>query len=125
MEPDLNTAIPGDVRDTTTPRAIATTLGRYVLGDVLPRYDRDLLRALMIGNTTGDALIRAGVPDAWTVADKTGSADYGVRNDIAVAFPPGRSPVLLAVLTTRDEVDEPYDDAAVAAATRAAVRALE
>jgi beta-lactamase class A len=124
IEPDLNTAVPGEVRDTTTPRAIATTVGRYVLGNALPRYDRKLLRALMVTNTTGDKLIRAGVPEGWVVADKTGAASYGVRNDVAVAFPPGRAPVLIAVMTRRDKVDDPYDDALVADATRIAIDAL-
>ena len=123
-EPALNTAIPGERRDTTTPRAIADTVGAYVLGKALPHHDRELLRTMMIGNTTGDALIRAGVPEGWVVADKTGSADYGVRNDVAVAFPPGRSPVLIAVLTRRDRVDAPSDDAVVAEATLIAVDAL-
>jgi beta-lactamase class A len=125
IEPDLNTAVPGEVRDTTTPRAIATTVGKYVLGSVLPRHDRELLRTLMVTNTTGDALIRAGVPAGWVVADKTGAAKYGVRNDVAVAFPPGRAPVLIAVMTRRDRVDDTYDDAVVAEATRIAVDALD
>ncbi|MBD8605511.1 class A beta-lactamase [Aeromicrobium sp. CFBP 8757] len=124
IEPDLNSAVPGEVRDTTTPRAIATTVGAYVLGDTLPASDRDLLRTLMVGSTTGDELIRAGVPDRWVVADKTGSADHGVRNDVAVAFPPGRAAVLIAVMTSRDDVDAPSDDAVVAPATRIAVDAL-
>jgi len=124
IEPDLNTAVPGEVRDTTTPRALATTVGTYVVGRALPPSDRTLLRTMMVNNTTGDALIRAGVPDSWLVADKTGSADYGVRNDVAVAYPPGRAPVLIAVMTTRDQVDEPYDDAVVADATALAVDQL-
>lgn len=123
-EPDLNTAVPGDVRDTTTPKALATTVGRYVVGHALPRHDRALLRTTMIRNTTGDALIRAGVPDTWVVADKTGSADYGVRNDVAVAYPPGRSPILIAVMTSRDQVDDAHDDAVVADAARLAAQAL-
>jgi beta-lactamase class A len=124
-EPDLNTAVPGDVRDTTTPRTIATTVGAYVVGDTLPKDDRELLRTLMVANTTGDGLIRAGVPDGWVVADKTGGASYGVRNDVAVAFPPGRAPVLIAVMTRRTRADDTYDDAAVADATRIAIGALD
>lgn len=124
VEPDLNTAVPGDVRDTTTPRAIATTVGTYLLDDILPADDRQFLRTTMVANTTGDALIREGVPDGWVVADKTGSADHGVRNDVAVAFPPGRAPVLIAVMTSRDAVDDASDDAVVADATRVAVDAL-
>jgi beta-lactamase class A len=125
LEPDLNTAVPGEARDTTTPRAIATTVGAYLLDETLPADDRELLRSLMVTNTTGDDLIRAGVPDDWVVADKTGGAAYGVRNDVAVAFPPGRGPVLIAVMTRRGQADDPYDDAVVAEATRIAVGALD
>ena len=53
-------------------------------------------------STTGTALIRAGVPQGWVVADKTGAGSYGTRNDIAVVRPPGRDPVVMAVLTSRD-----------------------
>ncbi|AWB92098.1 class A beta-lactamase [Aeromicrobium chenweiae] len=123
-EPDLNTATPGDVRDTTTPKALATTVGTYVVGRALPRHDRDLLRTTMTNNTTGDALIRAGVPDGWVVADRTGGASHGVRTAVAVAFPPGRSPVLIAVMSRRDQADDEYDDGVVADATRVAVDAL-
>lgn len=124
VEPELNTAIPGDVRDTTTPRALAKTVGSYVVGHALPRHDRDLLRSMMVNNTTGDDLIRAGVPDGWVVADKTGSADYGVRNDVAIAYPPGRDPVLISVMSSRDQVDKPYDNAVIADATRLAIDGL-
>ena len=116
--------MPGEARDTTTPRAIGTTVGAYVLGDTLPRYDRDVLRTLMVANTTGDGLIRAGVPDGWVVAGKTGGATYGIRNDVAVAFPPGRAPALIAVMTRRPQADDAHDDAVVAEATRIAIGAL-
>lgn len=123
-EPELNTAVPGDPRDTTTPEALATALGEYVLGDALPRADRRLLENTLRRTETGDALIRAGVPGSWRVGDKTGSAAYGTRNDVAVLRPPGRAPILLAVLTTHDSPEAATDDALVAAATRVAVRAL-
>lgn len=123
-EPDLNTAVPGDSRDTTTPVALAETLGAYVLGDVLPRADRRLLDRVLRRTTTGDALIRAGVPQGWRVGNKTGSARYGTRNDVAVIRPPGRAPILLAVMTTHDEADAATDDALVAEATSIVVDEL-
>ena len=75
-------------------------------------------------STTGDTLIRAGVPRGWRVGDKTGSAAYGTRNDVAVIRPPGREPILLAIMTTHDEADAATDDALVAGATRIVVEAL-
>ncbi|NEN78951.1 class A beta-lactamase [Nocardioides zeae] len=126
-EPDLNTAVPGDVRDTSTPRALARSLASYTLGCVLAPDRRAELVDLLVRNTTGDALVRAGAPDGWTVGDKTGSAAYGTRNDIAVAWPPAgsnRSPVVIAVLTSGDEADDPTHDALVADATRVTFAAL-
>ncbi|QCR45208.1 class A beta-lactamase [Curtobacterium sp. SGAir0471] len=127
VEPDLNTAVPGDPRDTTTPAQSATDLRAVLLGDALDPDDRALLRSAMAGTTTGDGTIRAGVPDGWSVADKTGTASYGVRNDIAVVEPPGRDPIVLVVFTTRDGAgaDDESSDALVAAATRVAVQSID
>lgn len=126
VEPDLNTAVPGDPRDTTTPAQSAADLRAVLLGDALDPDDRALLRSAMAGTTTGDGTIRAGVPDGWSVADKTGTASYGVRNDIAVVQPPGRDPIVLVVFTTRDGAgaDAEPSDALVAAATRMAVQSV-
>ena len=123
-EPDLNTAVPGDVRDTTSPEALANSLAGYVLGDVLPPADRRLLDRALRRTSTGDALIRAGVPRTWRVGNKTGAAGYGTRNDVAVIRPPGRAPILLAILTTHDTADAKTDDELVAAATRIVVEEM-
>lgn len=125
VEPELNEATPGDRRDTTTPERFATGLRTVLLGDALDAADRRVLRAAMLGNTTGDATIRAGVDPSWRVADKTGTASYGVRNDIAVVTPPGRAPIVLVVMSSRSDPGAEPSDALVAAATRAAVAALD
>lgn len=123
-EPDLNDWSPADPRDTSTPRALATDLAAYVLGDALDEADRELLVGWMTASTTGAALVRAGVPDGWTVADKSGQASHGTRNDIAVVRPPGGEPIVIAVLTSRDAPDAEPLDAAVARATALVVDAL-
>jgi beta-lactamase class A len=123
-EPELNEATPGDPRDTSTPRALATDLERFVLGDALDAGDRDTFTAWLVGNTTGDALIRAGVPEGWTVGDKTGSAAYGTRNDIAVLWPTDGAPIVLAIFSSRATPDAEHDDALLARATTVAVEAL-
>jgi beta-lactamase class A len=124
-EPTLNTAIPGERRDTTTPRAIARDLRAFVLGSALTPPRRALLARWMVGNTTGDKYVRAGVPAGWVVADKTGSAAYGTRNDIAVVWPTQGRPIVIAVLSDRRrDPTRASDDALIARATRAAVRAL-
>jgi beta-lactamase class A len=123
-EPDLNEAVPGDDRDTTTPRAIAGDLRAYALGDALDADDRALLVGWLRANTTGAALIRAGVPAGWEVGDKTGNGAYGTRNDIAVLWPPDRAPIVLAVMSSRAEQDAEHDDALIARAAAVVVDAL-
>ena len=120
----LNEAVPGDVRDTSTPRAMATALRAFLLGDALPADSRAVLEGWMRGNTTGATLIRAGVPAGWTVADKTGAGNYGTRNDLAVAWPPSGAPVILAVMSTKDVQDASHEDGLIAQATSAAFAAL-
>jgi beta-lactamase class A len=124
IETALSEGAPGDLRDTTSPRAFAADLRKYVLGDALPAGDRDLLTGWLRTNRTGDTTIRAGVPKDWVVGDKTGTGGYGTRNDIAVLWPPGRKPILLAVMSTRGKKDATSDDRLIAEATRTAVTAL-
>ncbi|GAA2677624.1 beta-lactamase class A [Actinosynnema pretiosum] len=126
VETELNEAVPGDLRDTSTPEALASDLRRYAVdADVLADDRRELLVSTMRANTTGDEVIRAGVPQGWVVADKTGSAGYGGRNDIAVVWPPDRAPIVLAVLSGRATVDAEHDNALLAEATRVVVDLLD
>ncbi|WUK36383.1 class A beta-lactamase [Nocardia cyriacigeorgica] len=123
-ETELNTAIPGDERDTTTPAALAADYRALVVGDVLGEPERAQLTSWLVANTTGGTRIRAGLPADWTVGDKTGSPAYGSALDVAVAWPPGRAPIVIAVLTTKSEQDAEPDNELVADATRAVVGAL-
>ncbi|MFD1049914.1 class A beta-lactamase, partial [Kibdelosporangium lantanae] len=70
-ETALNETNPGDLRDTTTPHAMALSVRGFTLGSLLPQEKRTLLTDMMRANTTGGELIRAGVPTDWQVADKT------------------------------------------------------
>lgn len=106
-EPELNSAVPGDDRDTTSPRAIAADYRELVLGSRLDDMDRALLTSWLVGNTTGDTRIRAGLPADWRVGDKTGAGRYGVVNDVAIAWPPSTAPIVLAALSARPTTDAP------------------
>ncbi|MBV8931018.1 MAG: serine hydrolase, partial [Kutzneria sp.] len=107
-----------------TPRAMASTLRAFALGDALPADKRDVLVGMMQANTTGDALIRAGVPAGWQVGDKTGTADYGTRNDIALVWPPRRAPIVLVILSDRPAKDAAFDDKLTAQAAAVALKAF-
>jgi beta-lactamase class A len=123
-EPELNSNPPGDPRDTTTPRAVAADYRALVLGDALPAGRRALLKDWLLRNRTGDARIRAGVPRGWTVADKTGTGEWGRANDVAVLWPDRGAPLVLAVLTDRPDRDATPSEPLIAEATRRTLTAL-
>ncbi|AOS62352.1 class A beta-lactamase [Actinoalloteichus hymeniacidonis] len=125
-EPTIVEATPGDPRDTTSPRAIGTDYHDIVLGAALPAEKRDFLRDLLERNATlaGEQRIRAGLPAGWTVADKTGTGDYGTANDIGIVWPPDAEPIAIAIMSSKDERDARYDNALLAAATEYVVDML-
>ena len=123
-ETELNSAIPGDVRDTASPASMAHSLQQLLLGNSLPAPQRQQLDAWMRGNTTGDKRIRAGVPAGWQVADKTGSGAYGSVNDIGVAYPPSGAPLVIAVYYTREQKNADTNQDIITAATRIVTAAL-
>lgn len=118
FETELNSAIPGDIRDTSTARALATNMKALTVDHVLPNDKRSILTDWMKGNTTGDELIRAAVPEGWEVGDKTGAGAYGTRNDIAIVWPPNRDPIIIAILSSRDTENATYDNELIAKAAK-------
>jgi beta-lactamase class A len=116
-EPELNTAEPGRVTDTTSPRAIGQSYARLTLGHALNRADADQLTNWLLANTTGANRIRAGLPAAWGWGDKTGSGKYSSTNDVGIAFPPGRAPIVIAVLSTKKDSPEGGADEPLVAKT--------
>ena len=123
-EPALNSAEPWRVTDTTSPRAIARTYARLVLGDVLAADKRERLTGWLLANTTSAHRFRAGLPKGWTVADKTGTGDHGTTNDVGVTWPPGRAPIVLSVLSTKPASAAPADEPLVATAAAAVAAPL-
>lgn len=122
-ETELNSAIPGDPRDTSTPAAMARSLQSLVLDGTLPLAQREQLQEWLRGNTTGANRIRAGIPANWQIGDKTGTGDYGTANDIAVIWPPTRAPIILAIYHTQRRADAKPSDGVIAAAARIVVNA--
>ncbi|MGV0742264.1 class A beta-lactamase [Mycolicibacterium sp. XJ870] len=103
-EIELNSAIPGDPRDTSTPAALAIGYRALLEGDALLPPQRNQLQEWMRANQTSS--MRAGLPAGWTTADKTGSGDYGSTNDVGMAYGPGGERLLLAIMT-RSQTDDP------------------
>jgi beta-lactamase class A len=105
IETELNEAAPGDPRDTTCPNAMAANFERLLIGDVLPPKARDQLESWLLANKTGDSRLRARLPQGWRVGDKTGSGEHGTANDVAIVWPPGQAPLIVAVYLTGATVD--------------------
>jgi beta-lactamase class A len=111
-ETEMNNVPPGEVRDTTSPRAFAQTMAKLLAGDdILKPASRDRLVQWMIDTKTGGKRIRAGLPASWKSGDKTGTANspnYNNKtNDVAIFWPPARLPL---IVTAYYEADGKYDE---------------
>lgn len=117
-EPELNTATPGDKRDTSSPSAMAASIKQLAFGNILASKEKALFVDWLKGNKTGNSRIRAGTPNGWLVGDKTGTCNYGTTNDIGIVWLPDGSPILLAVYFTQFNKDASARDDVIAEATR-------
>jgi len=99
-EPGLALVLSGDQRDTTTPAAMARQVQRITTGQLLADHSRQRLLQWMQNTRTGTRRLRAGLPAHWQAGNKTGTGlgagTTNKCNDVAVAFPPGRSAVVVA-----------------------------
>jgi beta-lactamase class A len=110
-EPELNRVGPGEIHDTTSPKAMAHSLSKILTGNVLSPASRDTLIGWMIDTETGLKRIRAGLPASWRAGDKTGTGMHKDYNnyyiDLVIFWPPSRPPV---IVTAYYQADGYYDD---------------
>lgn len=111
-EPSLNTAIPGDPRDTTSPSAMLGDLRALVLGKALSDASRATFTGWLVGSQTGGNRLRAGLPAGWRVGDKTGTGEGGATNTIAVLWPPAGGPIIACVYCVGSKAPRPTIEAA-------------
>jgi beta-lactamase class A len=99
-EPDLGLVLSGDLRDTTTPVAMAQLVRRIATGTILQPDSRQRLLRWMENTSTGTRRLRAGLPADWRSGNKTGTGraegTTNKCNDVAITFPPKRGPVVIA-----------------------------
>ncbi len=113
-EPELNDALPGDVRDTSTPSDIHKLYEALLLGDALGTLGQARLRGWMLRNATSGERLRAVAPPGAELADKTGAGSYGVVNDAGVVWPEDGPPLTIAVMTRSSRPDAVNNNAVVA-----------
>ncbi len=113
-EPTLNLNVAGDPRDTSSPSATVGLMQQLLLGSGLSAGARARLVGWMRASETGTKRLRAGLPAEWNAGDKTGTGENGACNDVAVAFPPGRAPILVAAFLSESQASLDARQAALA-----------
>jgi beta-lactamase class A len=104
-ELELNSNVPGDPSDTTTPRAMVDSLLRIFTQDVLSLTSRAMLIDWLGAAQTGLDRVRAGLPRGWPAGDKTGTGANGAVNDLCLVYPPERRPIFVAVYMSESTLD--------------------
>ncbi len=112
-EPALNEGLPGDQRDTTTPRAISDSLERLLLGDALSLASRETLSRWLAGHAVADDLFRSVLPRDWSIQDRTGAGANGTRAIVAILYPPAREPIVASVFMRDTTVNIGQRNAAI------------
>lgn len=127
LEPELNYFDPNSKADTTTPRAAAQTLNSILTSNEMNESNLSLLKQTMIENKTGDTLIKAGMPNSYTVGDKSGQAlTYATRNDLAFIYPKGQDkPIILAIYSKQDQKDAKPNDKVISDSAREVIKYLK
>ena len=121
-EMELN--VPDGDKDTIRSRQAVRNLNAVLLAEgesALNAANRERLIGWLVTSPSGPGRIRAGTPDGWTVAHKTGTAAGGV-NDIGLLTTPDGEPFLAAAYFD-GEAGAPAarGEAAIAEAVRRAI----
>lgn len=124
-EPAMSEAVAGDVRDTTSPNAMAADFRRILLGGVLRPASRAVLTGWLAETSTGETRLKAGLPRSWRIGHKTGTGPRGTANDVAIVWPGRRPPFILSAYLTGSTLDEAGQNAVLAGVARAAAAAWE
>jgi beta-lactamase class A len=120
-EPELNEAVPGDPRDTTTPQAMAMLLKATTAGDALTPDSRAQLIEWLQATRTNAARLGAHVPAGWQLGSKTGSGPRGTANDVGVYWTPWRAATIVTVYLTESAASAALRDSVIADAGRAVI----
>lgn len=105
IEPELNEAQKGDIRDTTTPNAMTNTLNELLFGETLTPKDENTLKTWMVNNRVSDPLLRSILPRNWSIADRSGAGGFGSRGITAVLWNEKRSPIIISIYLTQTNLD--------------------
>jgi beta-lactamase class A len=77
---------------------------RIFTQNVLTLGSRALLIDWMTGSKTGADRVRKGLPKTWVSGDKTGTGANGAVNDLVIAWPLERRPIIIAVYMSESKL---------------------
>ena len=110
-EPDLGLVLSADLRDTTSPLAMAQLVGGSQPVICSEKGSREHLLLWMQNTGTGPHRLRAGLPTEWRTGNKTGTGraegTTNKCNDVAITFPPGMPPIIIAAYFDSGEYTQP------------------
>lgn len=107
-------------RDHTTPEAMTRLLAKIVRGEALSRSSTDVLFEIMLREETGADRIRGRLPAGVRAANKTGTLDVTVHNDVGIIFLLDGTHLAIAVYLAEARVPGAPLDRVIADASRAA-----
>ena len=99
-----------DVRDTSTPEAMAALLLKLAQGKLLSASSTRFLLDVMEQTATGPDRLKAGLSGGWKLGHKTGTSGClklfcVAMNDVGVLWPPTRTPVAIVVFVADSSAD--------------------
>jgi len=123
-EPELNDAIPGDPRDTTSPAAMVDSMRNLLIRDGLSASSRSQLIRWLEQSSKGGNRLRAGIPADWRAGGKTGTGNNGAVGDIGIFWPPNKAPILIAAYVMEGKAMREAREKAIAAVGRLVAQVL-
>lgn len=109
---------PNNKDDSATPKDMAISVQKLIIDNSLANSQKQMLLKWMHNSTTSYRRMRYGAPSGWDVADKTGSGDFGIANDIGILWSPTCKPIVLSIYTVRYKKDLLKQDNIVAQITK-------
>jgi len=114
IEPDLNEAIDGDERDTTSPNAMVKSLHKLLFGNILSQSSKLQLKQWMIDNKVTGSLLRSVLPESWSIADRSGAGGFGSRGITALVWSEHQTPLMISIYLTKTKASFTQRNKAIA-----------
>jgi beta-lactamase class A len=119
-----------DPRDTATPEGIVDLLAKLQSNQLLSQKSTSLLLKIMTDSPTGTKRLKAGIPNNWSIAHKTGTGPEVVgrgtaTNDVGIVSSPNGKRIAIAVFVAGSNAPIEAREKVMADVASAVVKAVE